>query len=383
MSLAWLYPAGFVALSALLLPLLIHLRRHTVSQRIDFAALRWLKPAAHRRRRFRIQQWPLLLLRLLLLALLAALLARPALTGAVDATPRVVLAPGVNALAARQALGTPSAQWRWLAPGFPPVDANPSPPTRQPVASLLRELDARLPSATPLTVVVPDIIDGLDAQRPQLSRQVQWKIVAQATPASKSRIAPPPRIAVRHDAAGAAGVGYLRAVARAWSNDEDFDDSDDSQPFVTNDGLRVWLSAKDVPPSLQRWASAGGQLLVDARTPLPHGATRTPRWRDDDGRVVLEQVDGHQWRWWRWAAPLQPSAMPALLEADFPTHLKAQLEPLPPPQRALASAARPLVGAAPYPQSPRELSHWLLVVIAATFLAERWLAGRARDGDRP
>lgn len=383
MSLAWLYPAGFFALSALILPLLIHLRRHTVSQRIDFAALRWLKAAAHRQRQFRVQEWPLLLMRLLLLVLLAALLARPALTGALDTEPRVVIVPGIPALAARQALGTPPAQWLWLAPGFPPVDTNPSPPMQQPVASLLRELDATLPSGTPLTVVVPGIIDGLDAQRLQLSRQVQWKVVTQSPPAPSTKVAPPPRMAVRHDTDGTAGMNYLRAVARAWDNSEHFDGGDDSQPFAANDELRVWLSAKSVPPALQHWASAGGQLLVDARTPLPQGAIRTPRWRDDDGRVVFEQVDSSQGRWWRWATALQASAMPALLEADFPARLQAQLQPPPTPKRALASAVQPLAGAAPYPQSPRELSHWLLAVIAATFLAERWLAGRARNGVRP
>lgn len=383
MSLAWLYPAGFIALSALILPLLIHLRRHTVSQRIDFAALRWLKPAAHRQRQFRIQHWPLLLLRLLLLALLAVLLARPALIGAMDAEPRMVVVPGVTSLAARQAMGTQSAQWLWLAPGFPRVDGNPPPPTQQPIGSLLRELDAVLPSGAPLTVVVPDIIDGLDAQRLRLSRKVQWKVVTQSTPPSHALVAPPPRMAVRHDIDGARGMVYLRAIAHAWQNSEHFDGGDDSRPFAANDGLRVWLSAEQVPPTLQRWAAAGGQLLVDARTPLPQGAVRTPRWRDDGGRVVLEQVDSNHGRWWRWATALQASAMPALLEADFPTRLRAQLQPLPPPRRAMASAARPLAGAAPYPQPPRELSHWLLAFIAATFLAERWLAGRARDGVRP
>ena len=141
MNLVWLFPAGLTALAALLLPLLIHLARRDEQQRIDFAALRWLSARPRPRRRIRFDEWPLLLVRLLLLALLAVLLARPALHGIEDETPRVAVAPGVDATAARNALASDKAQWLWLAPGFPAFDMPPPRPA-QPLASLLRELDA-------------------------------------------------------------------------------------------------------------------------------------------------------------------------------------------------------------------------------------------------
>ena len=100
MSLAWLFPAGLAALATLLLPLLIHLARRDEQQRLDFAALRWLSAKPRPRRRIRFDEWPLLLVRLLLLALLAVLLARPALHGIEDNTPRVAIAPGVDAATA-------------------------------------------------------------------------------------------------------------------------------------------------------------------------------------------------------------------------------------------------------------------------------------------
>ena len=47
-------------------------------------------------RRIRFDEWPLLLLRLLLLAMLALWLARPVLTGVPDTTPWMVVAPGAG-----------------------------------------------------------------------------------------------------------------------------------------------------------------------------------------------------------------------------------------------------------------------------------------------
>ena len=193
MSLLWLFPAGLAALATLLLPLLIHLARRDEQRLIDFAALRWLSAKPRPRRRVRFDDWPLLLLRLLLLALLAMLLARPALHGIEDATPRIAVVPGVDASAARNLPASANAQWLWLAAGFPAFDT-PSPSPTQPVASLLRELDATLPPDAPLTVVVPSVMDGLDAQRPQLSRAVRWQVVETTPPTTRAATPAPPRL---------------------------------------------------------------------------------------------------------------------------------------------------------------------------------------------
>src|SRR6187431_2425991 len=73
-----LWPAGLLALVALAVPLLLHLRRATEARRVEFAALRWLSPRQRPRRRLRVREWLLLLLRLLLAALVALLFAGPA-----------------------------------------------------------------------------------------------------------------------------------------------------------------------------------------------------------------------------------------------------------------------------------------------------------------
>ena len=378
MSLAWLFPAGFAALASLLLPLLIHLARRDEQQPIDFAALRWLSPKPHPRRRIRLDQWPLLLLRLLLLALLALLLARPVLHGTGDGTPRVAVVAGVEVSAARTAEANGDAQWLWLAPGFPAIDA-PPPAPQQPIASLLRELDASLPRAAPLTVVVPATLQGLDAQRIRLSRSVRWQVV-DSTPPPLAAVAPAtPRLQIRHDAEGRAALPWLQAIATAWNPDAPADVADDATAFNSAAGVRVWLSAKPVPAAVAQ----GGPLLVDARTPLPDAARRLPLWRDDDGNLLIERVIGDGRQWLRWAQPLQASSMPVLLDADFPRQLLALLQDPPAPSRAAASEARPEQGAEAPPPPGREPTTWLVIAIALLFLLERCLASSHRGRGAP
>lgn len=377
MSLLWLFPAGFLALAALLLPLLIHLARRSEQRIVDFAALRWLSAKPRPRRRIRFDEWPLLVLRLLLLALLAVLLARPALTGVLDTQPRIAVLSGVDLAVAQRAVGNVDAQWLWLAAGFPSIDKTAAPQDSEPLSSLLRELDASLPADAPLTVVVPSVLDGLDAQRPQLSRAVRWQVQEQTTATERQTTIALPQLQIRHDEAGKPGVRYLDAAASAWRSARP-QAADDTVAFNGDDTLRVWLSAKPLPADTSAWLQRGGRLLVDTRTPVPADAPRTPLWRDANGVLVVEQVGTAHGHWLRWAAPLQPANLPVLLDAEFPAGLRSVLQAAPTPRRALAATMQPDAGATPYPQPATELSHWLLLAVALLFLLERWLASAPR-----
>src|SRR6187431_281369 len=99
-----LWPAGLLALVALAVPLLLHLRRATEARRVEFAALRWLSPRQRPRTRLRLREWLLLLLRLLLVALVALLFAGPAHVPGGKAPPEVLVAPSLRVEAARRAL---------------------------------------------------------------------------------------------------------------------------------------------------------------------------------------------------------------------------------------------------------------------------------------
>ena len=123
-------PAALLALSALLVPLAIHLWNRRPGREVAVGSLRWLAAGANRRlRNLRLEQRWLLLLRAALLAVLAGALAGPAWRRALPAARgQVLLAPGLlgtPALAALRptldSLRQRGYGLRWLAAGFRPV----------------------------------------------------------------------------------------------------------------------------------------------------------------------------------------------------------------------------------------------------------------------
>lgn len=378
MSLALLLPAGLAALAALLLPLLLHLARRHEQTPTDFAALRWLRQKPKPRHRIRFDEWPLLLLRLLLLALLALWLARPVLSGLDDARPWVVAVPGVDADVVRAQTPDVRARLHWLAPDFPSLD-EPMPAGTPAIGSLLRQLDAELPTGVALTVIVPATLQGADAGRPALSRAVTWNVVEGAMPAASAKASPPPSLVVRHPLGDERGLRYLRAAARAWQPNGptavqigtiDAPLPPPSQPLV-------WLAPGPVPAPVTRWIATGGVALLAHEATLDGMAMSSMAWRDGEGAPLVESATLGQGRVMRFTRPLRPEAMPALLEADFPHRLRALFDrPAPAPMRVLATDYAPTGGGATYPVAPRDLQPWLALLIALLAVVERWMATR-------
>lgn len=413
LNLLLLLPLGLAALAALLLPLLLHLARRSEPRTVDFAALRWLRARPQPQRRRRFEELLLLVLRLLLLALLALLLAQPVLFGRPDQRAYVAVAASVSPSDARTAVEAGDARWHWLAPGFPELDpaADAVPRSRTPAStgaslpSLLRELDATLPAGTPLTVLVPPLLDDADAQRPVLSRRVRWKVVGNARPAPPPMAVPARgadgfRLAVRHAPSRDTSLPYLRAAGAAWGVAAPSDASapapasntGSAMPRVTVEaaaapitrGTRAlaWLAPGPVPQHVRSWVSQGGRVLldVDAQWPGLALATAPVLWHDEQGALVrgLAQGRGQVMQLQR---PLLPASVPLLLDAGFAQALRGLFaDPAPAPARVAAPDYAPRTGAAPWPEQPRPLSPWLLWAIALVFLLERWLAnGRRRS----
>ncbi len=388
MSLAFLIPAALAALAALLIPLLIHLARRSEQRPTQFAALRWLRQKPKPRHRIRFDEWPLLIVRLLLIALMAALLARPVLRGGESHAPYVAVVPGVASAQLRDVAGAPEARWHWLAPGFPSIETKPTASTAS-VTSLLRELDANLPADVALTVVVPERLQGADGQRVVLSRPVDWRVVAGAMPDGAAPPAsPPPVLLVRHAASNALSVRYLRAASAAWRKSGMPPVAPDAagieQPWPATARHLAWLAPGAVPGNVRDWTRAGGTLLLDAKAAFADAPPMAPLWRDASGEVLIEGGAYGRGRVLRFTRELVPQAMPQLLDPDFPTHLRAAFEPpLAPPTRVLAAGHAPTVGAASFPIAPRDLQPWLALAIALLFLGERWLATRPRGSVSP
>ncbi|WIW89264.1 BatA domain-containing protein [Sphingobium sp. V4] len=373
MSMGLLFPAALAALAALLVPLIIHIARKSEQQPTDFAALRWLRARPKPRSRLRFDEWPLLLLRLALLALVALWLAQPVLLGAGDEGPYVAVIPGARVDPAR--IG--DARAHWLAPGFPNIDQ--APPTGPlAIASLVRQLDAELPANTPLTIVTPTIIEGADADRLRLSRRVTWQVQPGAMPAPRTAPIPAPRIAIRADTAHAGGLLYLLAAAQSWQppgKPAALDSGPLTAPMPPIDQPLFWMSSGTLPDAVTRWVDGGGQAILAADMRMPPGET-VPIWRDDQGQVLAHARPMGKGRLIRLTRPLVASQIPLLLEADFPTRLRALITAQPTPSRVAAADYAPLTGGRAPDQPPRPLRPMLAVLVALLLLAERWLATR-------
>lgn len=381
MSLAFLLPAGLAALAALLLPLLIHLARRSEQRPIQFAALRWLRQKPKPRHRIRFDEWLLLALRLLLLIALALLLARPVIVGGASGAPWIAVVPGVDIKQARAVQAAENARWHWLAPGFPSLD-EPVPTASASLTSLLRELDAGLPEGVALTVLVPEQLAGADAQLPSLSHHIQWRVL----PGSMSAASAPPAVAafapsIRHAPQREASMRYLRAAQAAWKGSATVasDQAPLTQPVPANSRQLIWLAPGPLPADIDTWVREGGVALLDHGTTLANLPATTALWRDASGAPLVEGAAYGKGRVMRFTRELSPQAMPVLLEPDFPQQLRSLFDPpRVAPTRVIAEAHEPLTGGPVFPQSPRDLQPWLVLLIALLFLGERWLATGAR-----
>lgn len=378
MSLAFLLPAGLAALAALLLPLLIHLARRSEQRPTAFAALRWLRQKPKPRHRIRFDEWPLLLVRLLLLVLLALLLARPVLTGGESDAPYVAVAPGVDVQAARAQFGGTDARWHWLAPGFPHIEEMPADGAASPT-SLLRELDAGLPADVALTVFVPAMLDNADGERVRLSRRVDWRVLGAAKRgAATSGPAAPLHLSVRYDQTRTDALRYLRAAQAAWQLDKPaapLDAASPSQPLPRTTGPLVWLVPGPVPAGLQQWVREGGTVLLDREATWPGLPERAAMWRDGTGAVLADATVSGRGRVLQLRREFAPQSMPELLDPSFPGRLRTLFAPAPvEPGRAPSRSHAPIDGGPTFPVAPRDLQPWLVGLIALVFLLERVLA---------
>lgn len=393
MSFALLYPLGLAALAALLVPLVLHLIRRAEFRTTPFAAMRWIRAQVRQQHRLHLREIPLLLLRLLLLALIAMLLAQPALRGDATAAKHwVLVAPGVDVSAARSQLETASsdsanADWRWLAPGFPTV-SNTSQPVTSDSASLLREADAQLPASSRISVVVPGMVDGLDGERPSLSREVEWIVVDGAMPAiAINPDAVQTRLLVRSDETQRSTAGYLDALQKAWRIDWpglSVDRAGIDATLPNDAGWLLWLSPER-PASLQRWIENGGTAVATPAADNAIVVDSEPVWRNADQQVVASSKRIGKGRLISLSGALTPAKLPALLDADFPRRLHVLFAgPQPAPTRAVAAALKPLQ--APSSESTATaslatrtpLDTWFALLIAVLFAIERIWASRRR-----
>ena len=416
MSVTFAAPMAFAGLAALLVPVVLHLVRRAEHRTTPFAALKFLAAVGLPRRRVRLAELALLLLRCVLLVVLVAWLAQPLLLR--EPPPRHVVAvvPGVDVARARAAVAriadargadAPALEARWLAPGFPALDTAPN-GREVPVASLLRELDATLGISSRIDVLSPGVVAGLDGERPRLSRAVGFQVVPGPveTPA-KETAATSRRIVLRAAADNAVARRYLAAAVAAWNAERAgaaslAEVAADDAPIPAGTHALIWLDAP-LSPQAARWIEAGGTALVTggedfaARgigtedpptvTPAdvaPVGGASAPMSgavvaRDAEGEPVLREQPRGRGRVLTLAVPFEPERFPLLHDGTFPRRLAAWLDtPVAPIDRAVAEALRPERGA-PLPALPSEpMAPWLALLAALLAAVERVAASGLR-----
>ena len=385
MNLALLLPSALLALSALLIPLLIHLSRRSEQKPTDFAALRWISAQLRPRRKLVFQEIFLLLLRLLLLIALALFLAKPVSMQSVSPKHWVVVVPGSDVGAAKDLPSAKQSEWHWLSPGFPDYEKKPDSSTI-PFCSLLRELDAQLSANAGLTIIVPESLSGLDGERIRLSRKVDWKVVPGNTPAANTvEKNQPIRLSIRHDENHLDAARYFRAAHAAWQaakkpeEKDALDSADISSALQQNRTALIWLAAGELPANIREWIKKGGTLLVSKDAVVPEIKSGVSAWRNEQGASLILAAPLGQGRVLQWQQDLKPATMPELLDADFPQRVAALLQTKPQaPTRAFAKSQTPLMGAKAGPEAPQSLQIWLALLIALLFLIERWFANASR-----
>jgi hypothetical protein len=235
------------------------------------------------------------------------------------------------------------------------------------LSTLIRQLDTELAPGVPLTLIVPEILAGLDAERLQLSRRVTWQVVDGAMPAAEMR---PTTLGFELPAGSDPALRYLQAAAAALKPA--------GAPDLT---VVVHLAPGPLPDRLRAAIGDGATLLAGpAVTGVGAG---TVVWRDTDGQPLATLQRIGRGRLYRFTRPLSPAAMPVLLDPDFPRQLAAMLAPPALPTRAMARDMMPGIGAAAWPVPARDLRPWLDFALTALFLVERFLATRRRRAVSP
>jgi hypothetical protein len=347
-----LSPAGLAAgLAALLAPLLVHLISRSRGKRVLVGDLELVRAA--RRRRLsepRITEWPLLLLRLLLVAVAALVLGQAALPGqerldrdAVYLTPAwLASAPAEERT---QVLSRRDAELRVLAPGFPAPADYPAHAAAEDAWPLLAERLSRVRHGGEVEVYALGQLREFGPRRPQLPRPVSWRITGPAAdPAATPRPAPPP-VTVITEPGIALATPVLRALEllrqHRWPELDWTVVDGAAAPPEGRGGVSLWLTAS--PPADPDTAVAGRErrLWLNQEPWTSLGAELPERLLD----VLLD-------------APLRAAAF-----ADAPVS---------PGESAVDTPIDPAMLPA------RELQPWLAMALILLWGLERWLSERRR-----
>jgi hypothetical protein len=407
--LGFLSPLWLAGLSALTVPVALHLWSRRGGRPIRVGSIRLLAGSPPATRRSWIIQDPLLLaLRCTVLAALALALARPFWTSKASKTRSVALV--AREVVDREAL-VDSLRQAGLAVSVMEADAGRTPN----LWTALRRADRTASPGTRLVVFAPDRLRYFAGERPTLHSHVEWHTRADVRSSEAAPRPPAARTVVvfadptrqddaRYMIAALAAVGDATGIVAVVSNHIA---SADAVPGSAD--WIVWLSERAIPEPVLQQLRRGAVLLADAGAapaqrhrsriltgPQPsdvwtaravratHGGA--PVWMDGTGAPLLTVTSEGRGRFYRFNSRFFPAWSDLVLRPDFPMAMARlwsgadSLRATPDDRRITVSQLLPAEEpSAPIPPGmPRHslfVPLWIAAVLA--FLLERRLSARS------
>ncbi|WP_237062412.1 BatA domain-containing protein [Microbulbifer zhoushanensis] len=370
---SWQSPQWLWLLLALLIPLLIHLLQRSAPREITFAAAHWLQQRQPQSwKRLQLRDTGLLCLRLLLLALLAALLAIPLLQQRENTGALLLVDPAVEPaeLAAFSEAQGPFARVLWLQPRPQPV-ASSSPESRDSWNSL--SALAAEPRYRHAHILLDTGASAAGYRALRYSPHWQWHRTGENTPAAP----PAPPMAIMGEAPPWLGPALQELAETGTAQLEPQALADPGQLDPQQFQWLLYNRPGPLPEAVQAFVRAGGLLVSDSSVTPAGTLDFVPL--GGDGGPAREAAALGRGSWLRYRGNWQDEAfyrrtdLPALLwqqwsQQDWP--LQAQLQPhwpagkppgIPVADSEVAAAAR------------EPLQQPLLLALLLVLLAERAL----------
>lgn len=226
-GLTLLSPAALWGLAALAIPVIIHLVNRSRGKRVLVGNIGLIRAARRRRAsEIRLEQWLLLLIRILLLVIATLILARLVLPGLTDQPEDVtyVTPAGLASLAPGEGnadAGHPDPQRRLLAAGYPllgETGPDPVPATGAGDAGAWPLLAERLDAVHHtgrVTVVTGGQVGEFGPRAPALSGEIEWVVPDSSAVGNRPSSQPAFRVIVTHDGTRPAQLRRLEAALAA------------------------------------------------------------------------------------------------------------------------------------------------------------------------
>ncbi len=358
MSFGW--PAAFWGLLGLSIPLAIHLLQKGHWRRVQVGSLRWFHTNQQPKwRTIKISEVPLLIVRVLLVSLVVFILAKPFVKDdwAKSGQSLTLIYPGLTPGSYTNSV---RGDVRWLADGFPPVNAS-SPETPDDFWGLLQQIDSLVDADRNIHVIAPIDIRHFGETRPFLRRTVTWEIPVPNTESTNFTNSLPEQLYIVYSPETTELAKNVALAVTAWQavGIEMGINLVEDEAVGLADSWTIWLST--LPVDSISPVVVTGQILGSS---LPY-----------DLKTQVAGVNGIRVVTWSMLASMHtkplPKEFPDQLLAIFLEHAKPIDHSIQAPLNQVIPPVEPTK--AFVNRASSQIPDWLLTLLVALFCIERLL----------